>query len=235
MSTQLKELYELQLLDIELAKAQRTRMALSKGVDEQAALDAAKAELKNAEVLLHEATTENLDKELNLKSIESKQKALNDKLYKGTVTSAKELSNIEKEIEMLGRQKGKLEERLIELMDIIEERKSAAQSAAKAAEEKERILSVVLEKSKKENALLVVKMRKVLPEREKAAAVIEPAMLKRYDTERARHGGIAISKVVDGDCSACHTQIGMGLMRELQADGIHTCDNCGRILYLEGK
>jgi hypothetical protein len=235
MGAQLKELYELQLLDIELAKAQRARVALSRGVEEQAQLDAARGELDVAEKSLLEATTENRDKELNVKTIESKRKTFQDKLYKGTVTSAKELSSMEKEIEMLGRQKDKLEERLIELMDIIEERKSAVETDSKRVKELEETLSAVLEKTKKENAVLVAKMRKLLPEREKAASVIDPVMLKRYDAARARQGGIAVSKVVDGDCTACHTQIGIGLMRELKTDGIHTCDNCGRMLYLEGK
>jgi hypothetical protein len=174
------------------------------------------------------------DKELNLKSVEAKTKTYRDKLYAGKVTNPKELSSIEKEIDMLGRQKDKLEERILELMDIVKDCKTTAASAESAMKQREDELAAVIAKSRKENALLVAKIKELLPLREQAVVAVDPILMKRYEAARVRGGGVVVSKVEDDDCTACHMQIGVGLMRELKAGKeILTCDNCGRMLLLE--
>jgi predicted nucleic acid-binding Zn-ribbon protein len=230
----LKSLYDLQIIDLHLLKAQKAKASLDDGSAKKQQVESARQEAEKAENLYHEASAELHDKDLNLKSVESKRKAFSDKLYGGSVTNPKELESMEKEIEMLGRQKDKLEERMIELFDIIEERKSTLASAQAALKQQEDELAAHLEKLRREDASLAVRISDLLADREKALPEVEPALLRRYEAMRVRTGGVVVSKVEDESCSACHTQVMSGAMRELQTDKtMQTCENCGRLLYLE--
>lgn len=234
MSAQLKALYELQTIDLQLAKAQKAKASMDDGSAKKKQVDAARIEADKAEKLLHEATSEMRDKELNLKTVETKQKTFRDKLYAGSVTNPKELSSMEKEIEMLGRQKGKLEERLLELMDIIEERKAVAKAALSALKQQEEEYAAYLAKLKQDSASLSSKIRELIPQHEKAAEAVDPILLKRYEALRTRLSGVVVSKVDVADCSACHTKIQPGILREVKSDAqLQTCDNCSRLLYFE--
>ena len=231
----LKNLYDLQTIDLHLQRAQKAKASLDDGSAKKQQVESARQEAGKAENLYHEASAELHDKDLNLKSVESKRKAFSDKLYGGSVTNPKELESMEKEIEMLGRQKDKLEERMIELFDIVEERKSTLASAQAALKQQEDELAVCLEKLRREDASLAVRIRDLSADREeKALPQVEPALLRRYEAMRVRTGGLVVSKVEDQSCSACRTSVLSGAMRDLGADkSLQTCENCGRLLYLE--
>lgn len=234
MSSQLKVLLDLQTIDLELARTQKAKVSLDDGSEKKQQVNLARQEYETAKRLLQEATSELQDKELSLKSTEAKQKSFRDKLYGGSVTNPKELDSMEKEIEMLGRQKGKLEERILELYDIVEERKAACGRAEAALRQQEEELAALLEKRQREDALLTAKIQELSVEREKAAKLVDAVLLKRYEALRLRSGGVVVSKVENDRCSACHTQITNYMMRMLKSsEDIETCENCGRMLYLE--
>ena len=234
MSAELRALCDLQTIDLTLAKAQKAKAALDDGSAKKQLIENARQKVAQAEKLDHEAATELQDKELNLKTVEGKQKQFKDKLYGGSVSNPKELDSMEKEIEMLGRQKGKLEERILELYDIVEGHKSTLANAQAAQKQLEDDLAQHMEKIRQEAATLTARIQELTAAREQALPGVNPALVKRYESMRQRSRGVVVSKVEAENCSACHTQIITGLMRELQADkAICTCENCGRLLYLE--
>lgn len=234
MSAELRALHELQLIDLELAKAQKAKASLDDGSAEKEQVEAVTREVERTDKLLHEASSEVQDKELTLKSVEAKQKMFRDKLYSGTVTSPKELESMEKEIEMLGRQKDKLEEGILELLDVVEERKSALAVAEAALKQHAGELAAYLEKLQQDGMALDARIKELAAKREQALLAVDAALLKRYEAMRAHLGGVVVSKVEGDRCSACHTNIMPFTMRELRAGKeIQTCENCGRLLYLE--
>ena len=50
---------------------------------------------------------------------------------------------------------------------------------------------------------------------------------------RRRRGGIAVARVVNGDCEACHVQMPTGVISALQSnrDELVVCTSCGRYLF----
>lgn len=234
MSAELKALCELQIIDLALTKAQKSKGALDDGSSRKQLVEDARQQVAQVDNTLHEATSELHDKELDLKTIETKQKGFKDKLYGGAVSNPKELDSMEKEIEMLGRQKGKLEESILDLYDIVEGHNSSLASAQATVKQLESDLAKHTEKIRREAATLTARIKKLSAEREQALPAVNPVLVKRYESMRQRAGGVVVSKVESENCMACHTQIITGLMRELQADKtICTCENCGRLLYLE--
>ena len=230
----LTPLYALQQIDLALARTAKAKAALDDGTAKSAQVEVLKQRFQQSDGLLHEATVEMKDSELNLKTVEAKQKSYQEKLYGGKVSNPKELDSMEKEIEMLGRQKDKLEERMLELMDIIEERRTASAKARALLDKYEADLATIQEKFKHDSHALAVKAKQLAAYREPAVALVDPVMLKRYDSMRAKHGGVVLSKVTEDGCSACNTAMSSGMVRSLKADvEMQTCENCSRILYLE--
>lgn len=234
MREKLEALYNLQLIDLDLAKTQKALASLDDGTSAKQQVDAARQKMNTADKLLHEANTELRDNELNLKTIEAKQQSFRDKLYGGTVSNPKELDSMEKEVEMLGRQKGKLEERILELYDIVEERTASLAEAQETLKAQEARLEEHLRGLEQDTATLKARIQELTANRAEAVTSVDPILLKRYDSMRARLGGVVVSRVEAENCTSCHTQLMAGVARDLNADKeIVTCENCGRLLYIE--
>ncbi len=234
MREKLKALYDLQQIDLDLARTQKAKSNLDDGSAKRHQVDAVRQKLQNAEKAYHDASAEMQDCELNLKSIETKQKTYKDKLYSGKVSNPKELESMEKEIEMLGRQKDKLEERILELMDIIEKRKGIMEQVRVVLQGHEAELAQLMEKTRQEAGVLSAKIQELTTQREQILPTVDPIFVKRYDAMRVRLGGVAISRVEGASCTACHTQVTSGMINALKADqDMQVCENCSRILYLE--
>ena len=69
--------------------------------------------------------------------------------------------------------------------------------------------------------------------RAEVAARLDAAALQRYEQLRARHGGVAISRLEGNRCGGCHLDLSTAEINELRALGaseVAECPNCGRLL-----
>lgn len=234
MSQLLDPVYQLQLIDLDLDKNRKARAALDDGSAKKEQVERIRTRSASADQLLHEATTELRDKELNLKTVEEKKKQFQDKMYSGKVGSPKELQSMQEEIGMLDRQRGKLEERILELMDLIEERKAEAATAAETLSQSDEKLAAYLAKLAENSRILSKNIEILTHRRETAASHVDSALLKRYEALQARVGVLAIGKIEGTQCGGCHTGLTPFQIRQAELDKeIVTCENCGRILYSE--
>jgi len=230
MSEQLKALYALQQVDSRLEEVRRESAALDSGEKLRAQIAAAEVQNKKLQDELRKAEADLQDAELKLKSLEQKKAAYEKKLYGGG-GSPKELSGIEKEIEILSRQRAQLDEQILGLYELVDQRKAALSEfegrLAAAAQRLEKITANYTS----ESARLKEEIAKLEDERSRAAAGIQAALLRRYDSIRARSGGIGIAKVSDGKCGGCHIGLTSFLLRKLKEDAeMISCENCGRFL-----
>ena len=146
-------------------------------------------------------------------------------------------SNIEykamlKEIAFKEDQRDQCETRMLQLMELLEERKRLLAEAETLLQERQALLG--------QRATEVAAAVKVL---EKRLAVLEeqrkglrkgiPApLLKRYEFIRQRRNGTAIAPVQDGVCFGCHMNILPQQFIDLQkGEEILQCPHCQRILY----
>src|SRR3989442_12357173 len=116
MNATLSALYALQQVDSSLALAMRQYQALDPGRAEQAAAETARTMYDRMLRTLHETEGDLKDSELELQTVEKKKKDFETKLYSGKVSNPKELQSMQEEIEALGRQRGRLDDRILTLM-----------------------------------------------------------------------------------------------------------------------
>jgi predicted nucleic acid-binding Zn-ribbon protein len=237
MKEQLLALYELQGLDLEISQARNKLAAISGAKELKLKLAAGKSKLETAEKTLQALETELKDSELQLKTIEEKRAGYEKRLYNGAIVNPKELSAIEKEIQMLKEQQSKLDSHALELYDKVETARNKVQSLRKIVAEIERRIEGALSKESSDKADLESKLADLQSKREEAALKItNKSLMARYDAVRKKTGTTGISKVIDGKCEGCRISIAAFMMRKLSDyDEIVTCESCGRILFIDSK
>jgi predicted nucleic acid-binding Zn-ribbon protein len=232
VKTQLLALYELQQLDSAIDALKKSYAGLDRGQAEQPQYEAAKAAHQEAQAALKVAEANLRDTELEQKSVEAKRADEETRLYSGRVRVPKELQALQEEVEMLTRQRSRLDERLLGLMGDLEacrrreaETKQALAAITKTLRAKLEAFNAEAEKMKAQAQLLA-------RQRAEAAKDVPPDLLKRYEALRAVKGGIAVVAILDGNaCGGCHMGLPFNTVRRVHAGGeIMTCENCGRIL-----
>jgi len=234
MKTQLKALYELQQVDVQLAKAVKALAGLDDCTQLRKQLSDAEKRLKSLLEELKKLESNLQDNELNLKSIETKKQNFEKKLYDGQITNPKELSGIEKEIEMLGKSRAKLDEQILELYEKIESKRTDINKLEALLIQFRQHVSDKVSKYQAKHKELTALVEKLNQERQKQlAAVTDRAILQRYEAIRSRHKDTGLATVENGKCGGCHVGLTSFTQRQLmEGKQYQTCESCGRILFL---
>jgi len=228
----LQQLLALQQIDTQLQRAKRSQAALDTGAEAQAQAESAQASARQTLAAAHKAAGELKDNELKLSGIEAKRKQYQQKLYQGSVTNARELANIEREIEALGRQRSDLDGRILELMEEAEKLQEAADLAEAKARQAETHHADVVAAFRARHEALSLELAELQPRRaEAAAAITDAALLKRYEAIRTKAGGVGIARVEGNDCGGCHMTLPSSIVKAVrESPDVQTCENCGRLL-----
>lgn len=167
------------------------------------------------------------------KDIEQKQaQILKYKTQLNSVKKNEEYQALLHEIEMIDKQIGLKEERILVLMDEIDAAK------ARLAEDKKRIdleLKQIDAQCAEIDAELAeaVRSRNALEaQRDPLIASVDPALLAKYTRIRAsKKTGAAIVPMNGTTCSGCNMAVTPQAVNEILAGKVHACAHCGRLLY----
>ncbi|MGQ9524976.1 MAG: zinc ribbon domain-containing protein [Armatimonadota bacterium] len=233
MRQDLKLLYKLQLLDIDIANTQKALKSLDGGAPLAAQVAQSRKSCEAREAELRQLRAEIRDAELTIQSLEDKRRTYRLRLSSGRTSGHREQEAIQKEIDMLSRQIGELEEKALLLMDAAEPLEAEVNKSKAAIAELEGKLAETRAVQAKEHQRLSARLQELLSQRAVAAAEVPQDLLRSYDAVRSRVGPIGVSPVQDGVCSACKMTISTFSLRHLrEGQEIVECDNCRRILYL---
>jgi predicted nucleic acid-binding Zn-ribbon protein len=231
MPLQYTELWDLQQIDSDIQRLKRERSRLEDAAALRQAFEATAQVAETLEAQVHKLRGDLTDAELELKKIEGKKADFERRLYEGKTTNPKELQAMEQEIAMLGRQRSKLDETVLTLMDGIDTTSGELEAAKTRRDAAEAGWREQDERFRQESARLEGELAALAPRREAAAKALEAPTLARYENLRARQSNIAVARFVDSTCSGCHTRLGAFAGRKLhEAQGYVYCENCNRFL-----
>lgn len=232
MKEKLTALYAVQQLNSTLDALKREYAAQDRGQAEQERYEAAKAKHVEDETALHRAQAEHKDTELAQKALEDKRKAVETKLYSGKVTAPKELQGMSDEVEMLVRQRDRLDEKLITLLGELEAARVQEAGTKKALAAATSAFRAKLNAYKEASEIMQGQARELTVQRNKAAKEVDATLLKRYDTLRASKNGLAIVAIVEANaCGGCKLGLPSSIISDVRAGkNIVYCDNCRRML-----
>ena len=115
------QLFQLQKLDTEIDEKKKRLGDVLKAQKEPASLQKKRQRAETAVETLQKWQTKHQDLTLEVGSVTTKAKNSENRLYSGKVTNPKELSDLQQEIESLGRRKAALEDEVLEALVMIED------------------------------------------------------------------------------------------------------------------
>ncbi|WP_242886634.1 zinc ribbon domain-containing protein [Actinomadura litoris] len=155
------------------------------------------------------------------------------RLDSGQVTSAKDLSGLQAEIESLTRRQSDLEEVVLEIMERTEEAQGrvAALRAEQAAAQEE--LSGLVRARDAVQHEIDDEAGTTSTARTAVAKDVPEDLLALYEKLRGQFGGVGAAKLFRGACQGCHlalNTVDLNRIRAAAQDEVIRCEECRRIL-----
>jgi predicted nucleic acid-binding Zn-ribbon protein len=231
--TSLARLYKLHRIDFSLYKIRMQAAALDSGKEESEKLKAYMKEVDPIRSAAKKAT--NKVKELGDKvtTLNEKKEQFDKQLFDGTITNAREIENIQKELGMLSE--------LIKATETeLAEKKKALPESVNKAKETEKVISEIQKSivSKRRNAVaeserLKASFEEFKQKRPGAASDVPAALLNQYEIIRKRRGDTAMAVVNEQDCcGACGLHVPEQSLVMVRGDRPTSCQGCRRILFI---
>jgi predicted nucleic acid-binding Zn-ribbon protein len=229
-------LLDLQDLDTKLGQLAHRRRGVPQ-VAELAELDTKAAVLRDREVAIRTAVSD-LEREqakadadvAQVRDRITRDKAL---LATGSVASARQLEDLQHEVDSLAKRVATLEDAELEVMEKLEEAQSRA---AEVAADMARLAAAREAAERARDAAFAdvdAEVDRVQGERARVVADIPADLLALYDKVRADSGGVGAAPLHRGRCQGCQltlTPADLGRIRAEAADEVVRCEECRRIL-----
>ncbi|MEZ4465813.1 MAG: C4-type zinc ribbon domain-containing protein [bacterium] len=235
MKDTLALLVELQRLDDELRETREARSTLEKLRSENAeSLAIFEGILKERALRIAETREFCEEKENELKAIEDDNRRGRARL--GSISSQRELTALNKELETARRNNQKRSEELVKLLQELEEvQTDHRQKVAERDALKEQMAALEAELA----ARLATKEAAAVEHNKRRADVrarMDKALLGRYDRISRGRNGFAVAQVIVGNCGACNMSVPPQVFIRLQkGESLEACNNCQRLLvFVEG-
>jgi uncharacterized protein len=224
-------LYQLQEIDLAIdARRERVsgieaELASDPLASERSAIAKRQSELSSLQHELRENTAK-------VDDFTAKIKTLEERLYGGRVTNLKELTALQKDVELVRGHRLPLEDRSLELMEAIEETENSISAAETALQRHKEALDL----SRRELAAQLKKLGGELTDLELRRAALIPEIPSdvqvQYQALRKQKGK-AVARVEQATCRGCGIAVTPAWLHRARAGEVVRCTNCNRILYLE--
>lgn len=230
----LADLLDLQSVDLEIDRLLHERESLPELETYKAtheALAKASSRLDQAQAALRESNLAVDKTNGELEIAEEKIGREQMRLYAGGL-SARDADYMRREVEMLTRKKGEMEDEVLELMERSEEQEAEVEAAsaevASLTEKKDGLEAAIAAAWKGIDARLATK------EERKAVIVplIEDDLVELYEDLRKAKGGVGVGRLADGTCGGCHLRITEAEEIDVRKSDPPRCIHCRRILVI---
>ncbi|OBH11885.1 zinc ribbon domain-containing protein [Mycobacterium sp. E3247] len=231
---QQRSLLELSKLDAELARITHRAGHLA----EQQTLERVQGELNVAGDRVGAIRIALEDIDIHVSRLESEIEAVRKRedrdrsLLQSGTPDAKQLSDLQHELETLTRRQASLEDSLLDMMERREELQSQLDDAQRKVEALEAELAGAQEALDAAVAEIGDARQEYSSRRDTLSAALDPALSALYERQRAG-GGPGAGPLLGRRCGACRLEIDRGELSRISAaaeDDVVRCPECGAIL-----
>lgn len=228
--SQARVLYDLQQIDTEIRTKKQRLGEVLRLQKEPAELLAARehAAAADADLQAWQARHQNLTLEVD--SLTDKAKRSEQRLYSGTVKNPKELTDLQHEVEALGRRRASLEDDALLVMMEVDERKAARAAADAEVTRLADAFTTASASLRQEQQTLAVNLNGLIEKRGRQVALAQPASLKTYDELSRQKNGLAVAGLQGNKCLGCRVTLSASTIRAADEGKLVTCDSCDRLL-----
>jgi predicted nucleic acid-binding Zn-ribbon protein len=231
--TRVSSLYALQEIDSQIDSCERALADVRSRQGEDETQAERRARIVELEPQLREVTSEQREAETEVEDLRAKMEPVEQKLYSGRITSAKELQDLQEEVEQFRRQLQAREERVLLAMARSEELQGELDGLRREVAEAEAAWSAEQGELQAEAERLEQELTQLRAQSATARGPIDAEALRRYDQLRRSRQGRAVARVQGGTCLGCRIALPSTLFQRARSGMVLvSCSNCERILYV---
>ncbi len=226
------QLFELQQVDSQADDLLHRALAINQALGESERLRAAREAHAAAAAALAEAQTAMRAQGREVDELSAHLETQSARLYDGSIKNPKELVAIQHDVAHTRTVRSEREDRLLEAMDVVDQRQADVAAASAALELAE------TEWQRNQDGLLEEKdgidsqLRVLRAKREKMLPDIPWADLQLYERLRKAKHGVAVAGIEHDICQACRVTIPVGAMRTARVGQEFVyCPSCARLLH----
>jgi predicted nucleic acid-binding Zn-ribbon protein len=229
--TSAADLFALQEIDLRRDARRAVIADIESRLTETEAVRAAREAVEDAEDDLQGLQRLQRSLDAKLADLDAKINPLETKMYNGSVRNPKELTDMQKELDILKTQRGKLDDEGMELLEAIEETARLLAESKQALQQAEAQWQAEQHELRDQKSEAESEYASLDGQRGDHTAEMDRGMLGLYETLRTSKAGRAVALVVRGQCQGCHITLPTHLVQRLRAGGLLIqCPNCERIL-----
>lgn len=226
-----RSLYELQLVDNDLARIRRERSHLDGGESLRAEVNTLGKAIVVEEEKLNQSNRARSAKEDELRAREEKLRTQQARLM--NAKSAHEVASLQRDIEGITKSRGELDEAILIFMDETESCAKKLDDLRAQLDGKSSHLAEVEAQFAADAARLDKELEEVLAQREAAISPLNDEEKSEYEAIAKKHSGIAVASNNNGNCSACGMMLTPYNLKAAKAEAWPQCESCGRLLFVE--
>jgi predicted nucleic acid-binding Zn-ribbon protein len=234
-ATQLR-LLDLQELDARLDRLAQKRRTLPELADierHETRLAELRDAIVGAETELSDADREQRKMENDVEVVRTRMTRDQQRLDAGSVSSAKELENLQHELGSLAKRQADLEDLVLEHMERREEVETRLAALVKERDEVTAELTAATERRDAAFADIDAEAATAKTDRDPLAGEIPEELLALYEKVRASSGGLGAAALHRGQCLGCHLSLpptDLSRFKAAPEDEVLRCEECRRIL-----
>tara|TARA_B100001250_G_scaffold200427_1_gene171867 strand:+ start:31 stop:765 length:735 start_codon:yes stop_codon:yes gene_type:complete len=171
--------------------------------------------------------------ELELSSIETRLKEVDEKLYSGVITTEKEAKSLQDEIGHLKERQDALESELLEILSQIEDLTTAINEVNSQLEVQNKDIQILEDAIKRVENELNQKVLEAKDRREETVKVLTDEILKSYEAHRVHFPSDAVVRFNGPTCNGCHLTMSAmetDRIKGLEVGALTECSECGRLI-----
>ena len=231
MKLQLQTLIELQKIDSEIAELEQGKAAIPRQIESgRAGIEEKQTKLKEAEDNL--LVLQKKRKDLEIDVIEENDHAAKTKTKLSSVKTNKEYSAILVEVDAVKEKILALEDRELELMEILERKERELLPLKASCKEEEEKFNEYKFKKEAESERTEKELEVIRPRRSQAADNLDVKLLEHYTKVFNAREGVVVVPIREHICQGCLQQILPQQVIDVKCgEKIIYCEQCARILY----
>ncbi len=226
-----KQLYQLQEVDLELESNEQALKQIASQLGESEAVVETRSKLASERQRLKELTQQQHSTEGEIEGIINKLTSVGEELYSGRIRNPKELSNLQHEIDGLKTNRSQLEDKTLEIMDQVE----SATKSVTTIDSELKVLEAEWQSQQQQLSTDLEQLKTVLSnlqnKRQLRATDIDSQVVEVY-SKLKKQKGTAVAKVEQGICHGCRISLPVNELQQIRSGSLVRCSSCGRILFL---
>jgi predicted nucleic acid-binding Zn-ribbon protein len=195
-----------------------------------AELDRRRGSAASASTARRTAEEEAAAAESELEALQKRVRALDRRLYDGSVRNPQELMEMQRELETMRERVAAVEGRALDLLEAAEAAQADEQAASSAVSARESQRAAELGPLQERRAARSHELDDAVAARDSALADLDPADVRLYERVSAKHRP-AVARLSGDACGGCHLPLSIEERRAVRTGSdLVQCPNCDRIV-----